>query len=672
MAKLFPSLDEIRNGRVKPQAGELYLLETLIKELDDTYEVYFNPLLNGDFPDIVVFRYGFGIYIIEVKDWNLNAYEYHIEKAYSNKTKKNFLRDYMYIKNKEQRILPPMNQVREYRKNIMEIYCFTYYQKLLFYKLESKFKQMPNPNTLIQTAVYFHSHDQSYIKNFFTLQSTDPDEQKLINSLPNRYVKLYGNNGVKNLINDIKKDTFINKIKNFKEIFDEVALLLRPSADFLEQRTAVSYDKLDKKQRELSNYQKGMIKKVKGKAGSGKTLTLANIAIKAFEDTQDIVLILCFNITLRNKIRDFISRQYGKSTKNSFLILHFHDFLKKIKNNHNIVISYEKDQDDEISADKYTEILLDKISQIENCEKFQTILIDEAQDFKENWFRVIKDKFLEQNGNFLLFADEKQNIYSRELDSEKMPKTNIKGRWNELGKSHRANYNLLSFAKSYQEYFLGGKYNLDFNDELKASKGHILAGGEIYVKENYSNDDLLNVFDNLRKNNVNHINDIAILGESIEALKKLDFELRNNFGLKTITTFETIEIEQKYKNAVLASFDKDKDIKSKLNDPLENKVARKHNDLEHEWLSIQDDIMRTKKFAFEANSGRVKISTIHSYKGWESTAVILVIDDWMNAELVYTGITRAKEILYILSNSTKFNEFAKIFKRDGDKILVDL
>ena len=44
----------------------------------------------------------------------------------------------------------------------------------------------------------------------------------------------------------------------------------------------------------------------------------------------------------------------------------------------------------------------------------------------------------------------------------------------------------------------------------------------------------------------------------------------------------------------------------------------------------------------------------------------------MNAELVYTGITRAKEILYILSNSTKFNEFAKIFKRDGDKILVDL
>lgn len=340
MAKIFPSLDEITNGRVKPQTGEQYLLEALSKGLDDTYEIYFQPLLNGDLPDIVVFRYGFGVYIIEVKDWNLNAYGYNIEEVYSNK--KYFLRDYMYIKNKDQRILPPMNQVREYRKNIMEIYCFTYYQKLLFYKLESKFKQMPNPNTLIQTAVYFHSHDQSYIKNFFTIQSIDQDKQKQINGLPNRYVKLYGNNGITKLINDIKKYTSTNKIKNFKEIFDEVALLLRPSADFFEQRLAVSDDKLDKKQKELSNYQKGMIKKVKGKGGSGKTLTLANIAIKAFKDTQDIVLILCFNITLRNKIRDFISRQYGKSTKNNFLILHFHDFLKKIKNNYNILISYEK------------------------------------------------------------------------------------------------------------------------------------------------------------------------------------------------------------------------------------------------------------------------------------------------------------------------------------------
>ena len=105
---------------------------------------------------------------------------------------------------------------------------------------------------------------------------------------------------------------------------------------------------------------------------------------------------------------------------------------------------------------------------------------------------------------------------------------------------------------------------------------------------------------------------------------------------------------------------------------MENKVARKHNDLENEWLSIQDDIIRTKKFAFEANSGRVKISTIHSFKGWESHAVILVIDNWMNEELVYAGITRAKEILYILSNSTKFNEFAKICKREGDRILLDL
>ena len=40
MAKIFPSLDEITNGRVKPQAGEQYLLEALSKGLDDTYEIF--------------------------------------------------------------------------------------------------------------------------------------------------------------------------------------------------------------------------------------------------------------------------------------------------------------------------------------------------------------------------------------------------------------------------------------------------------------------------------------------------------------------------------------------------------------------------------------------------------------------------------------------------------
>ena len=87
-------------------------------------------------------------------------------------------------------------------------------------------------------------------------------------------------------------------------------------------------------------------------------------------------------------------------------------------------------------------------------------------------------------------------------------------------------------------------------------------------------------------------------------------------------------------------------------------------------------IEEQKKFAFQANSGKVKISTIHSFKGWESSAVILILDDLgglNNDELIYTGITRAKEVLYILNNNIKFNQFAREFKKDSDnRLFIDI
>ena len=64
MAQFIPSLDDIRNLTVKPQEGELYLLEFLDRVLDDTFEVYFNPYMNGDRPDVIIIKEGQGVMII--------------------------------------------------------------------------------------------------------------------------------------------------------------------------------------------------------------------------------------------------------------------------------------------------------------------------------------------------------------------------------------------------------------------------------------------------------------------------------------------------------------------------------------------------------------------------------------------------------------------------------
>ena len=85
--------------------------------------------------------------------------------------------------------------------------------------------------------------------------------------------------------------------------------------------------------------------------------------------------------------------------------------------------------------------------------------------------------------------------------------------------------------------------------------------------------------------------------------------------------------------------------------------------------AIDDEIARIKKFAFQANSGKVKISTIHSFKGWESPSVIVILEsDFalpnttfrpMSPQTIYTAITRARENMYIINigNDTYHNFF---------------
>ena len=82
-------------------------------------------------------------------------------------------------------------------------------------------------------------------------------------------------------------------------------------------------------------------------------------------------------------------------------------------------------------------------------------------------------------------------------------------------------------------------------------------------------------------------------------------------------------------------------------------------------------LRRSKRIHFTMDTNLAKMSTIHSYKGWESKAVILVLtpkihldfeEDIQNeSNLIYTAITRAKEKLFILNlgNQTYHSFFDK-------------
>ena len=52
------------------------------------------------------------------------------------------------------------------------------------------------------------------------------------------------------------------------------------------------------------------------------------------------------------------------------------------------------------------------------------------------------------------------------------------------------------------------------------------------------------------------------------------------------------------------------------------------------------------------------MSTIHSFKGYESPTVFLIVDDRDSAELIYVGVTRAKiNLVVLVQKGSKYERF---------------
>ncbi|MBK7413864.1 MAG: ATP-binding domain-containing protein [Dechloromonas sp.] len=56
----------------------------------------------------------------------------------------------------------------------------------------------------------------------------------------------------------------------------------------------------------------------------------------------------------------------------------------------------------------------------------------------------------------------------------------------------------------------------------------------------------------------------------------------------------------------------------------------------------------------------MKLSTIHSFKGYESPNIFLFIHEKDSPEIVYTGLTRAKEnIVVFIKKGSKYADFCQ-------------
>jgi hypothetical protein len=719
MAIFYPSLENIERFKVPPTEGERTLLDFLGRVLDDSYEVYFNPYLNGDRPDVLIMRKGNGVLVIEVKDWNLDNFALDEKKKW------------VYTPNGSV-VKSPIDQVLRYKNNLFDLHVYQL--------LEMKIKDIRHFN-IVTCAIYFHCATQNDVENL--LVNPFKDDVKYQKFLKYN-IDLIGRDSLEeNYFTRILERHFMVPFKpSFfftNDIYGNFRRLLSPSVHQKTDGVPIVYSK---KQKEII-YSKTLEQRVRGVFGSGKTTVLAARAVQAYKRALmrtgcPRILILTFNITLKNFIHDKLKRVNETFPLESFTIINYHSFINAELNNLNVDVfvpdNYPKEKIGQYLEDNYysNESLFEKHK--DDIVKYDAVLIDEIQDYHRPWMNIIKQYFREPLGDYVLFGDVKQNIYGQPI-AQKDVVTNVLGKPKELEYCYRSDFKVIDIARLFQRNIFKEKYDLDGFEENNEENNKIGPLGLTIDRGGYINymylqgkNPIIALYNIIRGNILhkgNNIapNDITVLGYTTRLLRTFDAYYRYSCREKVNSMFETIEsmymtnlnfisknnmmapehswfknISDHFKTtlfpkkntfydgdlikirrhiAILFSiFDLNNEFKGKfearLNEECGNcgislKAFLAFNEHYSEQLKkfrqeVYDydykNIRDNKKLHFWMNSGTIKVSTINSFKGWESEVVFLIIEPKYDRtttfnmsfdELLYTGLTRCKRDLIVIN-----------------------
>lgn len=715
MAIFYPSLENIARLKVPPTEGEQTLLDFLGRVLDDSYEVYFNPYLNGDRPDVLIMRMGNGVLIIEVKDWNLNYFTLNEKKKW------------VYTPNGSV-VKSPIDQVLKYKNNLFDLHV----DQLL----EKKIKDLRHFN-IVACAVYFHCASQGKVDNLLV---NPYKEDKKYQTFLKYNMDLIGNDSLNaDLFTKIlEKHCLVPSKHSFfftDDIYKNFKRILTPTIHQKSEGIPYTYSP---KQKEII-YSTNLEQRVKGVFGSGKTTVLAARAVQAYKralkrNSNPKILILTFNITLKNFIHDKLMRVNETFPVESFIIINYHSFINAELNNLNVDVFVPSDIPQNMISDYLEKNYYSNLSLFEehkdNIVKYDAVLIDEIQDYSRPWMDIIKQYFRDPQGDYVLFGDVKQNIYGKPTDQKDVV-TNVQGKPKELVRCYRSDFKVRDIAQSFQSNFFKEKYEIDnFDENDKIGPLGLTIDKEGYINYMYlQGENPITALYNIIRGNIlqkeNNIapNDITVLGYTTRLLRTFDAYYRYSCREKVNSMFETIEsmymtnlnfisknnmgapehswfknISEHFKTtlfpkkntfydgdlikirkhiAVLFSiFDLNNEFKGEFearlneecgncgislkaflafNDHYSEQLKKFRQEVYHyDYKYIRDN----KKLHFWMNRGTIIVSTINSFKGWESEVVFLILEpkyDKTNSfnmsfdELLYTGLTRCKRDLIVIN-----------------------
>lgn len=381
--------------------------------------------------------------------------------------------------------------------------------------------------------------------------------------------------------------------------------------------------------------------KISGVAGSGKTQVLAFRAVNAMKRTGGDVLVLTYNITLANYLKFRLSEIREDFSWEKIDVYPYHQFFRIRAAECQLHVEFGSYQDETFFGDS------------RNHKKYSAVFVDEVQDYTTEWLRIIMQNFLlEPNGELVVFGDPKQNVYQRPLDTNGDIRLGvIGGHWNrQLTTSRRfTNPRLANLATAFQAQFMANLPSDDITTEnIMSNTFNFQILTYIDMRQNNTTDALVSNIITIISNDSNEARDFVVLASSTKLLRNIDTLYRQRTNEQTEITFISTEALEKLKQ---------------IHNVSDERAANWKFNRDFEALD------RTRKQLFTTDKRCLKISTIQSFKGWESPSVIVILEsDFalhnttfrpMSPQTIYTAITRARENMYIINigNDTYHNFF---------------
>ena len=148
-----------------------------------------------------------------------------------------------------------------------------------------------------------------------------------------------------------------------------------------------------------------------GGAGTGKTFIAMEKTRRLVAEGKKVML-TCFNKNLGSYFRGELAEEL---VTGRLLATNFHDFLVQVLQKYDIDTEIPDEVEERNNFFKHTlpEKAFDILVQLSPEEKFDVLLVDEGQDFSEEWFSVLESALKEgEEGEFYIFADLYQALFN--------------------------------------------------------------------------------------------------------------------------------------------------------------------------------------------------------------------------------------------------------------------